>query len=64
MTLANPTDPGSPTASRDATRRAIGVLRRPLQRPELASLGGLGDIGERFHDAHPINEPKRVNHHK
>jgi simple sugar transport system permease protein len=36
MTLAKPAGP-----ARSASRRAMGVLRRPLQRPELASLGGL-----------------------
>ena len=41
MTLANPTGPARSAASPSATRRAISVLRRPLQRPELASLGGL-----------------------
>ena len=41
MTLANPTGPARSAASRSATRRAVGLLRRPLQRPELASLGGL-----------------------
>jgi simple sugar transport system permease protein len=41
MTLANTTGPARSAASRGATRRAVGVLRRPLQRPELASLGGL-----------------------
>ena len=41
MTLANTTGPAGSAASRDATRRPVGVLRRLLQRPELASLGGL-----------------------
>jgi simple sugar transport system permease protein len=41
MTLANTTGPARSAASLGATRRALGVLRRPLQRPELASLGGL-----------------------
>ncbi len=41
MTLANTTGPAGSAASRDATRRTVGVLRRLLQRPELASLGGL-----------------------
>ncbi|MBV8416208.1 MAG: ATP-binding cassette domain-containing protein [Verrucomicrobia bacterium] len=41
MTSANATGPASSAASRSATRRAVGVLRRPLQRPELASLSGL-----------------------
>ena len=41
MTLANTTGPAESAASRGATRRAVDVLRRPLQRPELASLGGL-----------------------
>jgi simple sugar transport system permease protein len=41
MTLANTTGPAGSAASRDATRRTVGVLRRMLQRPELASLGGL-----------------------
>ena len=33
--------PAGSAASGGATRRAVGLLRRPLQRPELASLGGL-----------------------
>ena len=41
MTSANTTGPAGSAASRDATRRSVGVLRRLLQRPELASLGGL-----------------------
>jgi simple sugar transport system permease protein len=41
MTLANTTGPAGSASSRGATHRAVGVLRRPLQRPELASLGGL-----------------------
>ncbi len=41
MTSANTTGPAGSAASRDATRRTVGVLRRLLQRPELASLGGL-----------------------
>src|SRR5258708_39000097 len=41
MTLSNPPGPARSAAWRGATRRAVGVLRRPLQRPELASLGGL-----------------------
>jgi len=41
MTSANATGPASSAASRSATRRAVGVLRQPLQRPELASLSGL-----------------------
>ncbi len=38
---ANATGPAGSAASSGAARRAIGLLRRPLQRPELASLGGL-----------------------
>src|ERR1700722_17523363 len=41
MTLANTTGPARSAASGGAARRTISVLRRPLQRPELASLGGL-----------------------
>ena len=41
MTLAKTNDPAKSAASRGAPRLAVGVLRRPLQRPELASLGGL-----------------------
>jgi simple sugar transport system permease protein len=41
MTLANPSGRDRSSGSRDATRRAFGAFRRPLQRPELASLGGL-----------------------
>jgi simple sugar transport system permease protein len=33
--------PAGAAASSSGSRRALGVLRRPLQRPELASLGGL-----------------------
>ena len=40
MTSQTPPAPGS-AASRGAVRRVVGLLRRPLQRPELASLGGL-----------------------
>jgi simple sugar transport system permease protein len=41
MIEANPTDPSGPISSRGASRWTFGVLRRLLQRPELASLGGL-----------------------
>jgi simple sugar transport system permease protein len=41
MTSANTTGPAGSAASRGATRRVVDVLRRLLQRPELASLGGL-----------------------
>jgi simple sugar transport system permease protein len=41
MTLANPTGRDRSAASGSVAHRAFGVLRRPLQRPELASLGGL-----------------------
>jgi hypothetical protein len=41
MTLANATGPAKSTAVRGATHRSISLLRRPLQRPELASLGGV-----------------------
>jgi simple sugar transport system permease protein len=41
MNLANATGPPGSAASRDATRSAVGVIRRLLQRPELASLAGL-----------------------
>ena len=41
MIEANSTDPSGPIASRAANRASSGVLRRLLQRPELASLGGL-----------------------
>ncbi len=41
MTFTNTTGPAGSAASRGATRRAVGMLRRLLQRPELASLGGL-----------------------
>ncbi len=41
MTSANTTGPAGSAALRGATRRTVGVLRRLLQRPELASLGGL-----------------------
>jgi ribose/xylose/arabinose/galactoside ABC-type transport system permease subunit/ABC-type branched-subunit amino acid transport system ATPase component len=41
MISANTTGPAGSAASGDATRRTVGVLRRLLQRPELASLGGL-----------------------
>ncbi len=34
-------DPAMSAKSSGAARRAVAVLRRPLQRPELASLGGL-----------------------
>jgi simple sugar transport system permease protein len=40
MTSAN-TGPAGSAASRDVARQAVSVLRRLLQRPELASLGGL-----------------------
>jgi simple sugar transport system permease protein len=39
--LAGGAVPASSAASRGASRWAVGLLRRPLQRPELASLGGL-----------------------
>jgi len=41
MTLANTTGPPGSAASRDAAGRIVGVVRRLLQRPELASLAGL-----------------------
>ncbi len=41
MTTANTTGPARSAASGDLRRRAVTVLRRFLQRPELASLGGL-----------------------
>ena len=41
MILANTTGPSGSAASPGATHRVVGVLRRLLQRPELASLGGL-----------------------
>jgi simple sugar transport system permease protein len=41
MTSANTNGPAGSAASRDATLWVAGVLRRMLQRPELASLGGL-----------------------
>jgi simple sugar transport system permease protein len=41
MTFTNTTGPAGSRASRGATHRAVGMLRRLLQRPELASLGGL-----------------------
>ncbi len=47
MTLANATDPAECAASRAATRRAVGVLRRPLPCPQFASLGGLVAAGVR-----------------
>ncbi len=37
----NTTGPAGSAGLSGATRRVAGVLRRPLQRPELASLGGL-----------------------
>jgi len=39
--LAGASVPEGSAASRGAVRRVVGLLRRPLQRPELASLGGL-----------------------
>src|SRR5260370_25458623 len=41
MTLAKTSDRASSAASRGASHRAFGLLRRPLQRPDLASLAGL-----------------------
>jgi len=41
MIEAKPTDPSGPNAIRGPSRSTFGVLRRLLQRPELASLGGL-----------------------
>jgi ribose/xylose/arabinose/galactoside ABC-type transport system permease subunit/ABC-type branched-subunit amino acid transport system ATPase component len=41
MTLVNTTGRARSAASRRASDRAFGVLRQPLQRPELASLAGL-----------------------
>jgi simple sugar transport system permease protein len=41
MTSANDAGPAGSAASRGVTSQALGVLRRLLQRPELASLGGL-----------------------
>jgi simple sugar transport system permease protein len=41
MTFTNTTGPAGSAASQGATHRAVGMLRRLLQRPELASLGGL-----------------------
>ena len=41
MTLAKTSGRASSAASRGASHRAFGLLRRPLQRPELASLAGL-----------------------
>ena len=41
MTLANPSGPARSAGLGGADHRAVGMLRRPLQRPELASLGGL-----------------------
>jgi simple sugar transport system permease protein len=41
MIETNPTDPSGPIASRRRSLSTFGVLRRLLQRPELASLGGL-----------------------
>jgi ribose/xylose/arabinose/galactoside ABC-type transport system permease subunit/ABC-type branched-subunit amino acid transport system ATPase component len=38
---ANTTGPAGSAASRGASRWVVSVVRRPLQRPELASLGGL-----------------------
>ena len=39
--MAGASVPEGSAASRGAVRRVVGLLRRPLQRPELASLGGL-----------------------
>jgi ribose/xylose/arabinose/galactoside ABC-type transport system permease subunit/ABC-type branched-subunit amino acid transport system ATPase component len=39
--LAGAAVPDGSATSRGATRWGVGLLRRPLQRPELASLGGL-----------------------
>ena len=39
--MAGASVPQGSAASRGAVRRVVGLLRRPLQRPELASLGGL-----------------------
>ena len=39
--MANATDPAGSGTSRTATRLSVSVFRRLLQRPELASLGGL-----------------------
>jgi simple sugar transport system permease protein len=41
MIETNPTAPPGPVASRGPSRSTFGILRRLLQRPELASLGGL-----------------------
>ena len=41
MTEANATGPLGPAGARSATRWTFGLARRLLQRPELASLGGL-----------------------
>jgi len=41
MTFVNATGPPGSAASRDAAGRVVGVVRRLLQRPELASLAGL-----------------------
>ena len=39
--MAGASVPDGSAASRGEVRRVVGLLRRPLQRPELASLGGL-----------------------
>jgi simple sugar transport system permease protein len=41
MTLAKPNGRDGSSHSQGVTRRSFGMVRRPLQRPELASLGGL-----------------------